>query len=134
MVTAALSWVLSKNTEGGDLFCFFCCDFTKVPRSAFPGLQVGLVRKEKHFPTPSEEREGRSVWGEIGARTSVGETLAGLLPAAGCAPHVAILHAVHLPALLALSPGLPVRQARKRRSVRVILWAFFADLKIPGKL
>lgn len=65
---------------------------------------------------------------------SVQETLAGLLPAAGRAPHVAILHAVHLPALLALSPGLPVRQARKRRSVRVILWAFFADLKIPGKL
>lgn len=107
---------------------FFCCDFTKVPKSAFPGLQVGLVRKEKHFPTPSEEQEGRSVGGELGARASVSETLAGLLPATGRAPHVPILHAVHLPALLALSPGLPVRQARKRRSVRAILWTFFADL------
>lgn len=70
IVTAVLSWVLSKNREGGDLFCFFCCDFTKVPRSAFPGLQVGLVRKEKHFPTPSEEQEGRSVRGELGPRIS----------------------------------------------------------------
>ena len=95
---------------------------------------MGLVRKEKHFPTPSEEKEGRSVWGELRARTSVSEALAGLLPAAGRAPHVPILHAVHLPALLALSPGLPVRQARKQQSVRMILWAFFADLKVPGKL
>ena len=113
---------------------FFCCDFTKVPRSAFPRLQVGLVRKEKHFSTPSEEHEGRSVWGGLGAPASVNETLAGLLPAAGCAPHVPVLHAVHLPALLALSPGLPVRQARKRRSVQGILEAFFGDLRIPGKL
>lgn len=38
---------------------------------------------------------------------SVQETLAGLLPAAGRAPQVPVVHAVHFPALLSITPGLP---------------------------
>lgn len=51
-------------------------------------------------------RLGRRPWG------SVGEALADLLPATGRAPEVPVLHAVHLPALSALSPRLPVTQMR----------------------
>lgn len=46
------------------------------------------------------------------ARVSVGEALAGFLPAAGGAPQVTVLHAVHLPALPALAARLPARQGR----------------------
>lgn len=45
---------------------------------------------------------------------SVQEALAGLLPAAGGAPQVPVLHAVHLPALFALSPRLPARHRETR--------------------
>lgn len=37
----------------------------------------------------------------------VQEPLAGLLPAAGCAPQVPALHAIHFPALLRIAAGLP---------------------------
>lgn len=42
----------------------------------------------------------------------IGESLAGFFPAAGCAPHVPFLHAVHLPTLLCLSPGFPGSRGR----------------------
>lgn len=42
----------------------------------------------------------------------VQEPLAGFLPAAGCAPQVPALHAIHLPALLCVAAGLPVRGAQ----------------------
>lgn len=54
---------------------------------------------------PSLGLEQRAVEGE--ARGSVDEPLAGLLPAAGRAPHVPVLHPVHLAALFAFSSGLP---------------------------
>lgn len=59
---------------------------------------------------------------------SVSEPLAGLLPAAGGAPHVPVLHPVHLPALSALSPGLPVRQERESYSHGETQWAFCGGL------
>ena len=37
----------------------------------------------------------------------VGESLTGFFPATGCAPHVSLLHAVHLAALLRLPTGFP---------------------------
>lgn len=37
----------------------------------------------------------------------VGESLTGLFPTTGCAPHVSLLHAVHLSALLRLPTGFP---------------------------
>lgn len=50
------------------------------------------------------------------AGASVGEPLAGLLPAAGGAPHVAVLHPVHLAALLAFAAHLPAgEQVEKHR-------------------
>lgn len=46
----------------------------------------------------------------VGREHSVGESLAGLFPAAGSAPHVAVLHPVHLTALLPLATHLPTRE------------------------
>lgn len=43
----------------------------------------------------------------LGGGRSVGESLTGLFPAAGRAPHVAVLHPVHLAALLPLATHLP---------------------------
>lgn len=45
-------------------------------------------------------------------RRSVGKSLAGLFPAAGGAPHVAVLHPVHLAALLPLAAHLPTGEER----------------------
>lgn len=42
-----------------------------------------------------------------GSTGSVQEALAGLLPAAGCAPLVPVLNAVYFAALLSLPAGLP---------------------------
>lgn len=57
------------------------------------------------------------IWLQGGARReraggtgSVQEALTGLLPAAGRAPLVPVLDAVHLPALLSLPAGFPVTQ------------------------
>lgn len=47
-----------------------------------------------------------------GGRRSVGESLAGLFPAAGGAPHVAVLHPVHLTALLPFTAHLPTVEGR----------------------
>lgn len=79
-----------------------------TPQRLLEGLSLGLecfVQKERLFLTPAAKGEARTA----GAApcSSVDEPLAGLLPAAGGAPHVPVLHAVHLPALFALSPGLP---------------------------
>lgn len=46
-------------------------------------------------------------WRCIGGVQSVGESLAGLFPAAGGAPHVAVLHPVHFTALLPFAAHLP---------------------------
>lgn len=46
---------------------------------------------------------------------SVDEPLAGLLPAAGGAPHVPVFHPVNLAALFAFSSGLPARQTAPDR-------------------
>lgn len=46
---------------------------------------------------------------------SVSKSLAGLLPAAGGAPHVAVLHPVHLTALLPLAAHLPAGQRHTER-------------------
>ncbi len=45
---------------------------------------------------------------------SVGESLAGLFPAAGGAPHVPVLHPVHLTALLPFTAHLPTAEERLR--------------------
>lgn len=37
----------------------------------------------------------------------VGESLTGFFPATGCAPHVSLLHAIYLSALLRLTTGFP---------------------------
>lgn len=47
---------------------------------------------------------------------SVSESLAGLLPAARGAPHVAVLHPVHLTALLPLATHLPTGGEMKTNS------------------
>lgn len=49
---------------------------------------------------------------------SVGESLAGFLPAAGGAPHVAVLHPVHLTALLALAANLTTAGERDKKVKR----------------
>lgn len=46
--------------------------------------------------------EGYRKWAGL-----VGESLTGFFPATGCAPHVSLLHAVHLSALLCLAAGFP---------------------------
>lgn len=47
---------------------------------------------------------------EVGGERSVGKSLAGLFPAAGGAPHVAVLHPVHLTALLPFTAHLPAEE------------------------
>lgn len=47
-------------------------------------------------------------------RRSVGESLAGFFPAAGGAPHVPVLHPVHLAAFLPLAAHLPAAEDRWR--------------------
>lgn len=44
---------------------------------------------------------------DVGGERSVGKSLAGLFPAAGRAPHVAVLHPVHLTALLPFTTNFP---------------------------
>ena len=114
-------WVLFNGKE-------YCVGLTKEAQEELGAVTFASIQK-----AGTALKQGETLV-ELEAEKAVSETLAGLLPATGRAPHVPILHAVHLPALLALSPGLPVRQARKQQSVRMILWAFFADLKVPGKL
>lgn len=77
-----------------------------------------LLRTESFVRSPQRGARG-AVSRAAGPRSpgSVGEPLTGFLPATGRAPQVPVLHAVHLPALSALSPGLPVRQMRKTCSV-----------------
>lgn len=86
------------------LFRSFCSNSTYVPPS---GLQVRFVPREKLSPTLAAEGEVAGLRATAGQPVSVDEPLAGLFPAAGGAPHVSVLHPIHLPALLALPPGLP---------------------------
>lgn len=51
--------------------------------------------------------------GVSGGLRSVGESLTGLFPAAGGAPHVTVLHPVHLTALLPLATHLPTEDRRR---------------------
>lgn len=67
------------------------------------------------------------------ARGSVGEPLARLLPAAGGAPQVPVLHAVHLAALFALSPRLPARHKGRRRQSGAQR-AFPGGLRTPRRM
>lgn len=74
----------------------------------FLGFKCILFKRKRYFPKPAEEVKGSGVGsGALLVGLSVNEPLAGFLPAARRAPHVPVLHAVHFPALLALSPGLP---------------------------
>lgn len=59
------------------------------------------------------------VWCCVGGVKSVGESLAGLLPAAGGAPHVAVLHPVHFTALLPLAAHLPTGEEHKNTTIHV---------------
>lgn len=65
-----------------------------------------LLKKTKK----EEKRKG----GGRPAGASVGEPLAGFFPAAGGAPHVAVLHPVHLAAFLPLAAHLPAAEHRRR--------------------
>lgn len=96
-----------------------------------------LLRTESFVRSPQRGARG-AVSRAAGPRSpgSVGEPLTGFLPATGRAPQVPVLHAVHLPALSALSPGLPQadgpsgRRGQDRvrvrswlsRACRVVMW------------
>ena len=54
-------------------------------------------------------QEGQEQRGRAGGTGSVQEALAGLLPAAGGAPLVPVLDAIHFAALLSLPTGLPAK-------------------------
>lgn len=56
----------------------------------------------------------RFLFGAVCHVISVGESLAGLLPAAGGAPHVAVLHPVHLATLLPFAADLPAEEQRQK--------------------
>lgn len=61
----------------------------------------------------SELRKSSSCgWGK--GTGLVGESLTGFFPTTGCAPHVSLLHAVHLAALLRLPTGFPGSGCRFR--------------------
>lgn len=62
-------------------------------------FRISLAKK-----TAAPVEEAGHCTGGVG---SVGESLTGLFPAAGGAPHVAVLHPVHLTALLPLAAHLP---------------------------
>lgn len=52
---------------------------------------------------------------------SVGESLAGLFPAAGGAPHVAVLHPVHLAAFLSFATHLSTAEETMLRISNMLL-------------
>lgn len=56
----------------------------------------------------------KSLFGPVCHVSLVGESLAGLLPAAGGAPHVAVLHPVHLATLLPFAADLPAEEERQK--------------------
>lgn len=101
---------------------FPTCPLPRAGGSVGPvAAEVLRVRTQTHGGKSRRcfaRRRAAALWA-AGPRSpgSVGEPLTGLLPATGRAPQVPVLHAVHLPALSALSPGLPVRQTRKTCSV-----------------
>lgn len=84
--------------------------------------QLRLLAEEKQIhaklsPSPliwpkAAEPVGAARW-EGGGQRSVGKSLAGLFPAAGGAPHVAVLHPVHLAALLPFTAHLPTEEGRR---------------------
>lgn len=108
----------------GHRYVSLCCDSTEVPGRAPPGLRGagGNLRGRRG--------RGRE---RAAARGSVGEPLARLLPAAGGAPQVPVLHAVHLAALFALSPRLPARHKGRRRQSGAQR-AFPGGLRTPRRM
>lgn len=80
-------------------------------------LKSSFVKKSPQWKSPPRCRSGKSQRSSCGQRKGaglVGESLTGLFPATGCAPHVSLLHAVHLSALLCLPTGFPVSWCRFR--------------------
>lgn len=107
-VTDALGSTLSKTREGGDLVFFFAVIPPRLLEVLFLGFRCVLLGRKSVVQSLQWEVRVAVGW-RLGRRLrgSVGEALAGLLPATGRAPEVPVLHAVHLPALSALSPRLP---------------------------
>lgn len=112
-VTDALGSTLSKTREGGDLVFFFAVIPPRLLEVLFLGFRCVLLGRKSVVQSLQWEVRMAVGW-RLGRRPrgSVGEALAGLLPATGRAPEVPVLHAVYLPALSALSPRLPVTQMR----------------------
>lgn len=69
--------------------------------------KAGFFRGTLSGGDPHPREESASGRGPGQAAGSVQEAPAGLLPAAGPAPEVPALHAIHLPALLGIPSGLP---------------------------
>lgn len=107
-VTDALGSTLSKTREGGDLVFFFAVIPPRLLEVLFLGFRCVLLGRKSVVQSLQWEVRVAVGW-RLGRRLrgSVGEALAGLLPATGRAPEVPVLHAVYLPALSALSPRLP---------------------------
>lgn len=93
------------------IFFFFLLNSTKElysrnSRKGFPWALSGFLWKERLSPAPAVAGEaGMAGWSLLPG--SVDEPLAGLLPAAGRAPHVPVLHPINLAALLAFASRLP---------------------------
>lgn len=100
----------SQSSAGADFF-FFLLNSTKElysrnSRKGFPWALSGFLWKERLSPAPAVAGEaGMAGWSLLPG--SVDEPLAGLLPAAGRAPHVPVLHPINLAALLAFASRLP---------------------------
>lgn len=129
--TDALGSTLSKTREGGDLVFFFAVIPPRLLAVLFLGVRRVLLGR-KSVVQSLQWAVRVAVGGRLGRRPwgSVGEALASLLPATGRAPEVPVLHAVHLPALSALSPRLPVTQMRTTYSAEE-LGGVGGGLKIP---
>lgn len=70
--------------------------------------------KRRPSSPPFIWRKRKSLFGPVCHVSLVGESLAGLLPATGSAPHVAVLHPVHLATLLAFAADLPAEEERHK--------------------
>lgn len=70
-------------------------------------ISSSLLHAEHHHQIKAEGKHGLE---------SVQEALAGLLPAAGCAPQLSVLDAVNFPTLLGLAPNPPEDQTHSGQS------------------
>lgn len=102
------------------LFSLLCWETEKREGEPPAGLEEAALRAPswRKSPLVSSVEEStyscRSKWGRAHLTDAgkegtglVGESLTGFFPATGCAPHVSLLHAVHLSALLRLPTGFP---------------------------